>query len=40
MSYYEELLLTIIREHEDPEQFLQIAIDIISSFLKQPEPFQ
>jgi hypothetical protein len=40
MDYHEEVLLKIIREHEDPEQMLQIAIDIISSFLKQPEPFQ
>jgi hypothetical protein len=40
MDYYEEELLKIIREHEDTEQMLQIAIDIISSFLKQLEPFQ
>jgi hypothetical protein len=37
MQDYEEQLLTIIREHENPEQALQIAIDIIITFLKQSE---
>ena len=40
MSDYEEQLLTIIREHENPELMLHIAIDIITSFLTQPESYQ
>ena len=31
----EEVLLSLIREHENPEQALQIAVDIITSFLEQ-----
>lgn len=33
-------LLNIIRESEDPVQSVNIAIDIILSFLEQPESFQ
>lgn len=40
MQDYEEQLLTIIRESEKPEQVLQIAIDIITAFLKQSESYQ
>ena len=35
MQTNEEILLTIIREHDNPEQALQIAIEIITSFLEQ-----
>lgn len=31
----EEVLLSLIREHENPEQALKIAVDIITSFLEQ-----
>ena len=31
----EELLLSLIREHDNPEQALKIAVDIITSFLEQ-----
>lgn len=31
----EEILLTLIRENDNPGQALQIAVDIITSFLEQ-----
>ena len=31
----EEILLNLIREHENPEHALQIAIEIITAFLEQ-----
>ena len=40
MQTYQEKLLSIIRENDNPEQALQIAVDIITSFLKQPESYQ
>ena len=36
----EELLLSLIREHDNPEQALKIAVDIITSFLTQSVSFQ
>lgn len=35
MTANEETLLSIIRENDYPEQALQIAVDIITSFLEQ-----
>lgn len=40
MSSINTELLNIIRESEDPVQSVNIAIDIILSFLEQPESFQ
>ena len=40
MSSNHQELLSIIRESENPERSLCIAIDIIASFLEQPESFQ
>lgn len=36
----EEILLSLIREHENPEQALQIAVDVITTFLMQSVPCQ
>ena len=36
----EEVLLSLIREHENPEQALQIAVNVITSFLEQSVSFQ
>lgn len=33
-------LLNIIRESEDPERAMQVAIEIICQYLKQPESFE
>ena len=35
METNQETLLNTIREHDNPEQALKIAIDIITSFLEQ-----
>ena len=35
MTANEETLLSIIRENDNPEQALQIAIEIITTFLEQ-----
>lgn len=40
MTDYEKELLYIIRNHDDPEQALEIAVEIIISFLKQCESSQ
>ena len=40
MQTKQEILLSIIRENENPEQALQIAIDIITSFLEQSLSYQ
>lgn len=40
MSVNSEELLKIIRESDDPVQSVCDAIEIILSFLQQPEPFQ
>lgn len=37
MKTNQEILLSIIRENDKPEQALQIAVDIITSFLEQYE---
>ena len=36
----EEILLSLIREHDNPEQALQIAVEIITTFLTQSVSFQ
>ena len=35
MQTNQEILLSIIRENDNPEQALQIAVEIITSFLEQ-----
>lgn len=35
MKTNQEILLSIIRENDNPEQALQIAVDIITSFLER-----
>lgn len=40
MKTNQEILLSIIRENDKPEQALQIAVDIITSFLEQYESSQ
>lgn len=40
MTDHEKELLYIIRTHDDPEQALEIAIQTISSYLEQLEPYQ
>ena len=40
MKTNQEILLSIIRENDNPEQALQIAVDIITTFLKQCESSQ
>lgn len=37
MSETEQELITLIRENDNPEQALLVAIDVILSFLAQPE---
>lgn len=36
MGAREEELIRIVREHEDPQKAVSIAIDIILKYLKQP----
>ena len=36
----QEILLSIIRENDNPEQAIQIAVDIITSFLEQSVSYQ
>lgn len=40
MTDYEKELLYIIQSHDNPEQALEIAIQTISAFLEQHEPYQ
>lgn len=40
MQTNQETLLSLIRENDNPEQALQIAVEIITSFLEQYESFQ
>ena len=37
MSTYEMELVRMIREHDEPEKALVIAVEVITSFLKQHE---
>lgn len=37
MSNYEQELITIIREHDNPEQALKIAFDLLLTFLDERE---
>ena len=37
MSFFEKELISIIREYENPEQTIQIAIKVFSAFLEQLE---
>ena len=40
MTNYEEELLDLIRNHDDPEQALEIALQTIIAFLEQYESSQ
>ena len=40
MTKNEEVLLSMVRENDNPEQALEIAIGIISDFLMQPGSFE
>lgn len=40
MTDHEQELLYIIRNHDNPEKALEIALEIIISFLEQSEPSQ
>lgn len=40
MTNNEIKLLNIIRESENPDEAIEIAIDIIISYLEQPESFE
>lgn len=40
MSENEQELITIIRENDNPEQALLVAVEVILSFLVQPESSQ
>ena len=40
MTNNEIKLLNIIRESENPDEVIEIAIDIILSYLEQPESFE
>jgi hypothetical protein len=40
MTNNEIKLLNIIRESENPDEAIEIAIDIILSYLEQPESFE
>ena len=40
MQTNQEKLLTIIRENDNPEQALQIAINVITSYLEQSLSYQ
>jgi hypothetical protein len=40
MPENEIMLLNLIREHDDPEKAIEIAIDVIIGFLKQLESFE
>lgn len=40
MTNNEIELLNLIRESDDPTQALNVAIEIIISYLKQPESFE
>lgn len=35
MSTYEMELVRMIREHDEPEKALMVAVEVITSFLKQ-----
>lgn len=37
MSNYEKELITIIREHDNPEKALEIAFDLLLTFLDERE---
>lgn len=40
MTDYERELLYIIQSNDNPEQALKIAIETISAYLEQHEPYQ
>lgn len=40
MQTNQEKLLSIIRENDNPEQAIQIAVEVITSFLKQSVSYQ
>lgn len=40
MKTNQEILLSIVRENDNPEQALLIAVDVITSFLEQYESSQ
>ena len=40
MQTNQEILLSLIRENDNPEQALKIAVEIITSFLEQCESSQ
>lgn len=40
MSSFNNELINIVREHENPEEALRIAVDIITSFLEQSVSYQ
>lgn len=40
MSSFNNELITIVREYENPEEALKIAVDIITSFLGQSVSYQ
>lgn len=40
MSETECMLLEMIRNHSNPEEAIVIAIEIICSYLEQPESFE
>ena len=40
LSENEKILLTMVRENDNPEQAAMIAIDIIFGYLRQPESFE